>query len=77
MSASPPEADTLIVGINVRFVPVADMRRALGAQIDAACLRRSAPGADLAGVDPTPLRSRWFGRLHPTFFAPYNSEFGR
>jgi hypothetical protein len=43
---------------------------------DASCLRRSASGGDLAGIDPTPLRSRGIGRLHPTFFAPYDSEFG-
>jgi hypothetical protein len=65
----------------VRFVPYSgrigrrwlvpgSVRCALGAQIDAACLRRSAPGGDLAGVDPTPLRSRGVDRLHPTFFAP-------
>ena len=37
---------------------------------------RSAHGGDVPCVDPTLLRSRGVGHLHPTIFAPYHSEFG-
>ena len=37
---------------------------------------RSAHGGDVPSVDPTLLRSRGVGHLHPTIFAPYHSEFG-
>ena len=33
MSALPPEADMLIVGINVRYVPIAEFARLLGPEL--------------------------------------------
>jgi hypothetical protein len=84
MSVIALKADIHQRGLHVRLVPEADIPCALvGARIAAGydstagrVRRRSARNRDIPSVDPTFLRSRGVGHLHPAIFARHNAEFG-
>jgi hypothetical protein len=62
MSALPPEADMLIVGINVCYVPKADIKRVTGKEVGLAKVRQS--GSRLATRMAQVLLKANLGRRH-------------